>query len=172
MFKLSTRQFSSRSMWSSECNLVDPATGHGRNVLFQPFFRILTPAADELTGYHLTVTTRDSCSLPLAGPACTIFPPPSSRALAHARPKNRDDFTWWRKRSKNRRRRPAERQDVPRWGDERGVAIIDDVRWTIAEFYVQLFSQLCVYYYLSQLKRANVCETFKEQDNVFSYLVN
>lgn len=32
----------------------------------QPFFRILTPAADELKGYHLTVTTRDSCSLPFA----------------------------------------------------------------------------------------------------------
>jgi len=31
----------------------------------QPFFRILTPAADEL-GYHLTVTTRDSCSFPFA----------------------------------------------------------------------------------------------------------
>lgn len=32
----------------------------------QPFLRILTPAADKLTGYHLTVTTRDSCSLPFA----------------------------------------------------------------------------------------------------------
>lgn len=81
-----------RSIWSAECNVCRRPPS-GRNVLSQPFFRILTPAADELTGYHLTVTTRDSCSLPFAGPALHHLPPPSSRALAHARPKNRETIS-------------------------------------------------------------------------------
>lgn len=56
------------------CGMQRRRPPSGRNVLSQPFFRILTPAADELTGYHLTVTTRDSCSLPFAGPARTTSP--------------------------------------------------------------------------------------------------
>lgn len=60
---ISTRSIFFQSICPAECNVNGRCPGAMSS---QPFFRVLTPAADELTGYHLTVTTRDSCSLPFA----------------------------------------------------------------------------------------------------------
>jgi len=98
-------------------------TSTGVECLLNPFFVFSPPQLTNRAGYHLTVTTRDSCSLPFAESARAtplLLPPrhsgrPASTAGPAQPPKNPDDLTWWRgKKKKKEVKKPqaSSRQDV------------------------------------------------------------